>query len=263
MPFHESNSVRYLTFESLDEAGVSHAVFTRRGGVSPAPWASLNLGGTVGDDPARVAQNRQRAFDAVGCGVETLFDVWQVHSADVVRADAPRPLHTPHQKADAIITDRPHVTVLMRFADCVPIFLYDPVQRAVAMAHAGWQGTVRRTAQAAVRAMRAAYRSHPADLLAVIGPSIGAHHYPVGPEVAEQVRLAFGVDAALLLPASNGAVQFDLWAANRLVLEQAGVRQIEICEICTACHLADWYSHRGDRGKTGRFGAIIGLKESC
>src|SRR5512143_1065971 len=101
MPFHQPDSIRYLTFDSLEQAGVPHAVFTRLGGVSPAPWSALNLGGTVGDDPARVVENRRRAFHALERATESLYDVWQVHSADVVCTDRPRPLDAPHLQADA------------------------------------------------------------------------------------------------------------------------------------------------------------------
>lgn len=259
MPFHQQDSISYYTFNLLTEARVKHAVFTRQGGVSPEPWQALNVGATVGDDLNRVAENRRRAFYAVGRSVETLYDVWQVHSADVVRADSPRPAHVPHLKADAILTDRPEVTLFMRFADCVPILLYDPGHRAVGLLHAGWKGTVSCTARAAVQAMRDQWGTRPGEILAAIGPSIGAHHYPVGPEVITQVQETFGQDAEGLLPARDGAVQFDLWAANRLVLEGSGVRHIEIAGICTACDLSNWYSHRAEHGRTGRFGALIAL----
>ncbi|HEX7975683.1 MAG TPA: peptidoglycan editing factor PgeF [Anaerolineales bacterium] len=263
MPFNSIDGLRYFTFDSLTAAGVTHAVFTRQGGVSPQPWGSLNLGGTVGDDPVRVAENRQRTFKALARDPHSLFDVWQVHGNEVVCADAPRPANTPHLKADAILTDQARVTLLMRFADCVPILLVDPVRRVVGLAHAGWQGTLRRVAQAAVQALHERYQSRPADLLAAIGPSIGAHHYEVGPEVAAQVRETFGQAAADLLAPHNGSgrpgVRLDLWAANRLVLEQAGVRSIEVAGLCTACDLDDWFSHRAEKGRTGRFGVMIGL----
>jgi YfiH family protein len=264
MPFRTSESIRYYTFESFEAAGVAHGVITRRGGVSAQPWASLNVGATVGDEPAHVQENRRRTFQAFGRPLETLFDVWQVHSADVVCSDAPRPPDEPHARADAILTDRPGVTLFMRFADCVPILLYDPARQAAGLVHAGWQGTVRGTLTAAVEAMQAQYGSRPQDLLAGIGPSIGAHHYEVGPEVAEQVRAAFGAEAAGLMqpsPGGNGGgrVLLDLWQANRRLLERAGVRQIEVAEVCTACHLEDWYSHRAEKGRTGRFGALIAI----
>jgi YfiH family protein len=263
MPFNQPEDVRYFTFEALREVNITHAVFTRQGGISPHPWESLNVGGLVGDDPDRVIENRKRCFRAVGRMPETMYDVWQVHGNDVVCTDAPRPASTAHLKADAILSDRPEVTLFMRFADCVPVLLADPRRRVVGIAHAGWLGTVRHSVAAAVNAMVERYRSNPAEIIACIGPSIGAHHYEVGPEVIDQVRQSFGAEAKSLLLASNGdtqRAQFDLWAANRLILEQSGVQQIEVAGLCTACHLEDWYSHRGEAGKTGRFGVLIGLK---
>lgn len=266
MPFHEFERIRYFTFESLDDAGVAHGMLTRRGGVSPAPWAALNLGGTVGDDAGRVRENRRLSFEALGRPLDSSFDVWQVHSASVVVTDRPRPPETPHLQADAILTGTPGITLFMRFADCVPVLLYDPQHKAAGLVHAGWQGTVKQVVKAAVEAMQASFGTRPQDLLAAIGPSIAAHHYPVGADVVARVQAAFGGDAASLLsepaaPAENGqiGVQFDLWAANRLILEQSGVRRIETAGLCTVCHVEDWFSHRGENGKTGRFGALIGL----
>jgi YfiH family protein len=260
MPFHQPDSLRYYTFESLDEAGVAHAIFTRRGGVSPAPWNSLNLGGTVGDDPGRVIENRRRAFDSLGLPTTSVYDVWQVHSAEVVSTEHPRPPEVPHLKADAILTGKPGVTLFMRFADCVPVFLFDPVRSVSGLVHAGWMGTVKKIVGAAVQAMQQEHHSRPADILAAVGPSIGPDHYSIGPDVAAQVQSAFGRDSELLLQNSAETIQFDLWAANCLILEQSGVRKIEVSGICTACHLEDWLSHRGEHGKTGRFGAVIGSK---
>jgi hypothetical protein len=239
---------------------VKQAVFTRQGGVSPAPWDSLNVGGTVGDDAARVRENRARSFAALGRSFDSLFDVWQVHSADVVFADAPRPPDVDHYKADVIFTNKPEVTLYMRFADCVPILLYDQKKGVVGMAHAGWMGTVRGTCTAAVRAMTGHYGSQPGDIMAAIGPSIGADHYEVGPDVIAQVEQAFGADAKRLIELRDGSTYLDLWGANRLQLEKSGVEQIEVAGVCTACHLDDWFSHRAEKGKTGRFGALIALQ---
>ena len=265
MPFHDFGEIRYFTFESFEDSGIPHGILSRHGGFSPNPWASLNVGATVGDDSGRVQANRQLSFQAIGRSLESLFDVWQVHSTEVVCTDSPRPPGVPHLKADAILTDRPGVTLFMRFADCVPIFLFDPVRHVVGLVHAGWKGTVDKAVEAAVHVMKRRYLSNPADILAGIGPSIGAHHYEVGPEVAALARTAFGMDAAALVqpkdrnPAGETKVQFDLWAANRLILENLGVRYIEMSEICTACNLSDWYSHRAEKGRTGRFGTLIGL----
>ena len=260
MQFHTTDGVRYLTFDIFPK-NVVHAVFTRQGGFSPDPWNSLNVGGTVGDERERVRENRFRSFAALGRGRESMFDVWQVHSADVVVANAPHPrLNDPPEfKADAIITDNPEVTLFMRFADCTPIMLYDPVKKAVGIVHAGWLGTVKHTAGQAVKSMWAAFGSNPADILAAIGPSIGPDHYEIGPDVIEQVHYSFGKDANGLLHGYDWRVHFDLWKANKLSLELAGVEQVEVAGLCTACHPDDWYSHRAQKGKTGRFGALLAI----
>jgi YfiH family protein len=258
MPFSQHNGIRYYTFD-IFPGNVAQAVFTRQGGVSPQPWDSLNVGGGIGDDLQNVRANRIRSFQAVGRPVESVHDVWQVHSADVVFADHPRPMEGEYRKADILLTDNPGVTLFMRFADCTPVLLYDPRKRAVGIVHAGWLGTVRGAARAAVGAMRERYGSHPQDLLAAIGPSIGPDHYEVGADVIARVRETFGARAGDLLLAHGGSLHFDLWKANQALLEEAGVEQIEVAGICTACHPKDWYSHRGEKGKTGRFGALIGL----
>jgi YfiH family protein len=260
MPFIERDHVRYFIFDSLKDMGLPHAIFTRRGGVSPAPWETLNVGGTVGDNMDHVLENRRRSFQALGRDFASIYDVWQVHGNQVVCADAPRPANMPHQKADIILTNNPQVTLFMRFADCVPILLYDPERHVVGIVHSGWKGTVCRAAASAVESMQENYGSHPENIRAAVGPSIAAHHYPVGEDVVEQIQQIFGsYTPAFLLDSDNEQKHLDLWGANRFILEQSGVGQIEIAGICTACNLEDWYSHRGEKGETGRFGALIAL----
>ena len=163
MPLIQHNGLRYFQFESLQ---TKHAIFTRHGGVSPKPWGSLNVGGTVGDDLARVKQNRILSFEAMRCPPDSIFDVWQVHSADAVCAQAPRPLDESYRQADIILTDTPNVTLFMRFADCVPILVHDPRNGIIGLSHAGWIGTLRDVATAMVQAMKKNYGSIPADLIA-------------------------------------------------------------------------------------------------
>jgi len=256
MPFSQNNGLRFYQFDSLQ---IRHAVFTRHGGVSPEPWNSLNLGGTVGDEVERVRRNRFLSFAAMGCKPESIFDVWQVHSSVAICADAPRKVDEPYQKADIILTDNPDVTLFMRFADCVPILVYDPHKCVIGVSHAGWLGTVRDVAGVTVDAMRERYGSHPSDILACIGPSIGPDHYEVGEDVITRVKQTFGANSDLVLQSHDTRIHFDLWKANRYLLERAGVNQVEVAGICTACHTNDWFSHRAEKGKTGRFGALISL----
>ncbi|HXQ36657.1 MAG TPA: peptidoglycan editing factor PgeF [Anaerolineales bacterium] len=257
MPLIQHNGLRYFQFDTLQ---TRHAVFTRHGGVSPEPWSSLNVGGTVGDDLERVRENRQLSFYALGRAPESAFEVWQVHSADVVYARAPRPQGESLRQADIILTDTHEVTLFMRFADCVPILLHDPRKGIIGLAHAGWRGTLHDVATATVNAMRKQYDSNPADIIAGIGPSIGPDHYQIGADVILQVMQKYGDESELLLKSHNGKIHFDLWKANQLLLESAGVGKIESAEICTACHTADWFSHRAEKGRTGRFGALISLQ---
>jgi YfiH family protein len=260
MPFRQVKSLRFYQFKSLDHPHLVQAIFTRRGGVSPDPWRSLNVGGTVGDDLARVVENRQRAFAAVDRELDSIHDVWQVHSTNVVVADKPRNGRDLVQ-ADILLSDNPQVTLFMRFADCVPILFYDPKNNAVGLAHAGWLGTLRGIATVAVQAMAEVYGTRAQDLRVGIGPSIGPDHYSIGPEVVAQVHETFGGRADQHLQEIHGEVYFNLWTANYELLKDQGVGCIEIAELCTACHPEDWYSHRGEKGVTGRFGGLIALRE--
>ncbi len=259
MAIIESGEICYFSFESFPKKEVQQGIFMRHGGVSPAPWASLNTATTVGDSRENIIVNRQRIFASANRPVASIFDVWQVHSTHVICSDQPRPLDSPHQKADAIVTDRPEITLFMRFADCVPIFLYDPIHKVAAIVHAGWKGTVEKIVSISIAAMQARYQTQSADILAGIGPSIGPDHYEVGADVIRQVESSFGQDASELLLRAGGRTTLDLWKANLINLRQSGVKEIELAGICTACHTGDWYSHRAENGKTGRFGALLAI----
>jgi purine-nucleoside/S-methyl-5'-thioadenosine phosphorylase / adenosine deaminase len=225
-----------------------HGFTTRLGGVSPAPWDSLNLGGAVGDAPERVAENWRRLEADTGLGFAR---VRQVHGARAVRADRPC---APVEEADAVVSLRPGVAACVSVADCVPVLLADPGSGAVAAVHAGWRGTLARAAAEGVRALAREAGAPPARLLAAVGPSIGPCCYEVSADLAERFRLELG-------PVVRGesAPRLDLWAANRRVLEEAGLHpgRIEILGRCTACERDLFFSHRRDAGQTGRQMAFI------
>ncbi|MCB0119405.1 MAG: peptidoglycan editing factor PgeF [Anaerolineales bacterium] len=258
MPFQESDGLRYYQFDIFSK-NIVNAVFTRQGGISPEPWTSLNLSISVGDTPERVAENRVHAFNSLGRDPASLHDVWLVHGTDIIYADAPRPLEQSPEKADILFTDNPEVSLFMRFADCVPLLFHDPTKHVIGISHAGWMGTVKGVAEVSVKAMQERYGSKPEDIVAGIGPSISVDHYEVGEEVAVQFREKYGEDSEKVLQTRDGHIYLDLWTANALQLQKMGVEQIQISGLCTACHLDDWYSHRAEKGKTGRFGALLAM----
>lgn len=260
MPFAERGGLRIFQFESLSRASITQAVVTRRGGVSAEPFAELNVSLSVGDDPARVSQNIDRIFAAMDRPRMSLFDSFLVHGNGALVAGGPRPPEwgKPPQ-GDIILTNKPNVTLFMRYADCIPLLFVDPVKRALALAHAGWRGTLLRVAAKAVDELRLHYGSRPEDLLVGIGPAISVKNYEIGAEVVAEVQAAFA-DASELLPRLDEGIHFDLIAANRRVLEEAGVRNIESAGLCTFDNQQDWFSHRGSGGRTGRFGVLLSLR---
>jgi YfiH family protein len=250
-----------LTYYQFSQwSGLTHGIFTRSGGVSQAPWASLNMGGNVGDDPKAVRHNHERMYAALGVADSRACSVWQVHSADAVLADGPVRGRRWLALADGMVTDRPGIPLSMRFADCTPLMFYDPVQGVIGIAHAGWRGTVQGMGGNVVRLMARAYGCKPANIQAAIGPSIGPEHYQVGEEVVAAVYEHFGTtDGLIRRDSADGTAYLDLWAANHLELERAGVEQIEVAAICTVRNNHEFYSHRAEKGRTGRFGAVICL----
>jgi len=259
MAFTQKNNLEFYQFDLFSGLNLIHGLFTRKGGVSPQPWASLNLGGTTGDSRENIIENRKRIFDLMERPVESIFDSWQVHGTQVIFPEAPRPLDGLHEKADILITDRRDITLFMRFADCVPVMLYDPKKRVIGLIHAGWQGTVKLAGKVAVEAMSQRYGCSPENIFAGIGPSIGPEDYEIGKDVEAAVAASFAGDSARLIRHENGRMYLDLWKANQIALERAGVMQIEIAGISTANDISRWYSHRAEKGATGRFGAFLAL----
>jgi YfiH family protein len=229
-------------------AAFQHGFTTRRGGASAAPFDSLNLGGLVGDDPAAVAENWRRLAAATGLAFAR---VRQVHGARAVRATGGGP---PLEEADVVVSATAGLAACVSVADCVPVLLADPASGAVAAVHAGWRGSLVRAAAEAVTAL-AACGARPGDLLAAVGPSIGACCYEVSADVAARFRAEISPRCV-----RDGArPRVDLWAANVEALRGAGVvaDRVEVLGRCTACEPAAFFSHRRDAGRTGRQVAFI------
>jgi len=258
MSIYISKGITYLTSELLEFYNVKHGFFMRHGGTSPFPWKSLNMATSVGDSSENVIENRKRIADSLKIGKFEFYDLWQVHSNEVVIAGKPRQRGEPHLKADAIVTDKVELALLMQFADCVPILLYDPERKVIASAHAGWKGTLSGIAAETVKVMVEKYKSEPGKIIAVIGPSICREHYQIGDDVASKVNSVFKPEEKVLTYTKE-KIFMDLSAANKILLEKMGIKNIEIMDICTFCNKDDWFSHRGENGKTGRFASVIAL----
>ncbi|NIK75856.1 hypothetical protein FHS15_000956 [Paenibacillus castaneae] len=253
------------------------AGFTGRdGGVSTTPWASLNMGLHVGDADRAVVANRQAVttaidwpFDAWTCAEQVHGNrVYQVEEAD--RGKGKNSLTDVIKDCDAIMTDKPNVLLTSFYADCVPLYFYDPEHQAVALAHAGWKGTVQQIASETIQAMTRAYGSEPEKLVAAIGPSIGGCCYEVDGSVidgVQQLLKSLGVSSAeaemMMSLSSNGKANLNLKEINRQIMIKAGILpiHIELTEWCTGCRTDLFYSHRKEGGPTGRMASWIGIRE--
>lgn len=258
----EREGIVYFQFENLAGDGrIQHAIFSRRGGVSQPPHDSLNLSVSVPDEKTAVYANRAKAFGLFGRQNDTVVHAYLVHGNDVARVTQANN-GTWVEHVDALITNEPGCGLTMNYADCTPIFLHDPVQQAIGLGHAGWKGAVVDLPGAMVRAMQAQFGSNPADLRAGIGPCISWENYEVDEPLVSEVKAAFADWEVLLLKPNgkvNGRFHFDLAEANRRNLARAGVQHIELSGFCTADRTDLFFSHRAEKGKTGRFGTIFVL----
>jgi YfiH family protein len=236
----------FLEFSSPD---VVHGVFTRRGGVSPRPWDSLNVSFGVADEEGNVRENRTRL--KAGLGLPVLVSCRQIHGNRVALIDEKPQRDMEVDGFDALISDRPGIGLMIQHADCQAILLSDPVKKAVGIIHAGWRGSVADIIGKTVEAMSAAFASDPAELRAAIGPSLG----PCCAEfVNYQQELPVGFHRFQVRPN-----YFDFWEISRVQLRQAGILRNHIVAAgeCTVCS-SDYFSYRRDR-TTGRCGTVIGL----
>jgi YfiH family protein len=276
--FRAAGDLSLLTWPALDASGADAAVTARSGGVSSGPYATLNLSLSVGDDPGRVLENRRRLAAAFGADPGDFVFARQVHGAGVsVMADADRGSGAFSLDdaigavgeagraggADALVTASPGVVLAILTADCVPIVLHDPVAGVLACVHAGWRGTVAGVTAAALAAMQG-LGARPSDVVAGIGPAVGADRYQVGPDVHEPVTRSFGPAAAEFIrpdPSAPGRWLLDLVSANRHALRQDGVpgARIHAAGIPTGPVPGQFFSDRTAR-PCGRLALVARLR---
>lgn len=249
----------YYQFEYLAaQDGLVHGVFTRRGGASPSPWASLNLSRSTGDSAENVAENNARMLNVLGVKPDQTVSAWLNHGTTVAVVKAQH-RGTALRNIDAQITNEPGVFLSMRFADCAPVVFYDLTHGALGIAHAGWPGVAANIVAATVHAMERAFGSRPAELWAGIGPAIRSCCYQFGVDLAQKIVDACPPGTPVIMPQPDGTTHLDLIAAITAQLRVSGVSHIEDSGLCTACRVDEWFSHRAEK-KTGRFGVVIGKR---
>jgi polyphenol oxidase len=236
--------------------GIEAGFTTRNGGVSRPPYNSLNLGFNTDDPRYNVEGNRSTVARAFDLPPHLLLTVQQVHGSDILVLDQPNPdlSHFLRVECDAITTNQTGIMIGVLVADCYPVLLHDPVQKAVAAVHVGWRGAAAGIIGKTVQSLATTFGSRAQDLTAAIGPGIGAHKYEVDRPVRDAFRSGAGNWERISEEVDLGKWRLDLRLSSRLQLEEAGIdpARIEATQEDTCCHRELFFSYRRDSGKTGR-----------
>lgn len=261
------NNIIYFTIPSFDDTGLVKSCFTSRlGGVSNGNYASLNMGLNTNDERENVLEN----FQIVGTELHIPMDHFvysdQVHKdrIKIIKEEDRGKGITCHSDIigiDAFVTNVKNIALVTVYADCVPIFILDPIRKVIALAHAGWRGTVLKIARKTIHAMIQEFDTNPQECLAAIGPSIGKCCYEVDRGVIDEFNKNFTNLQEFAFSKGNDKYMLDLWQANKIVLKEIGIldRNITISSMCTMCNPQYLFSHRRDKGITGRMAAILQL----
>ena len=262
----------YLEYPLFQETGIVTSAFsTRLGGVSEGYYSSLNLSFDRGDDPARVLENFKRIGASMGVAVEDMVLSKQTHTTNVrvvTEEDKGKGVmrERNYTDVDGMITNVPGIVLCTYYADCVPLYFVDPIHHAVGLSHSGWRGTVGKIGKVTVQKMEQEFGTRPEQLLAAIGPSICQDCYEVSEDVIQQFRNAFPENdwEELFYKKENGKYQLDLWKANQLVFQEAGIpaENISMPGICTCCNPQFLFSHRASHGKRGNLAAFLGIRQN-
>ena len=267
---HNKNGVLYISFDILDKFGIVNGFSTRIGGVSKEHLSSMNLSFHRGDDPANVMENHKRLGKVAGYDYRKLVFSDQVHETAIYKVtekDAGKGITVPSDivSTDGLVTNIPGIPLMTFYADCVPVYFYDPIKKVVAMNHSGWKGTVKNISSHMIEMMNREYGSSASDIICVIGPSICQACYEVSLDVAEAFGAAYHEEeyASMMIDKGNGKYQLDLHKANYYNLINSGVsaEHIAVTDICTCCNPALLFSHRASHGMRGNLGGFIMLPE--
>ena len=269
MRLNNPDTVPYLTYNSLSEISfINHAFSTRLGGVSQGEFSSMNMAFNRGDDPDAVTENYRRICESAGFEFESLTASAQDHHTvvrAVTRENRGVGIYKPRdmESVDAIMTNETGVTLVTYYADCTPLFFVDTGNKAIALAHAGWRGTVGRIGEKVIKEMGERYGTKPENIVAAIGPAISVCCYEVDLPCAEHFLALKDLQTEkFVFPKQDGKFMIDLLETNRQILAAAGVRNenITVSDLCTNCNSDLLWSHRATKGHRGTMSAFLCLK---
>lgn len=262
------NGIPYISFNALEQTGmVVNAFSTRQGGVSVGCLESMNLGFNRGDLDENVLKNHKIFAKAVGFPYENIVTTNQTHTTNVrvvTKEDCGKGItkDRDYSDVDGLITNVPGIVLTTYYADCVPLYILDPVNKAIGLSHSGWKGTVKRIGDNTLKLMNENYGTNPKDVICCIGPSICQDCYEISEGVANEFINEFGKNNKILYNKGNGKYQLNLWESVKQVFLDAGVEydNIYTTDICTCCNKDELFSHRGHHGKRGNLAAFLMLK---
>ena len=266
----EERNIPVLTFPRLSQLDmIGHAVTTRLGGVSEGYFRSLNLKTGLGDPDENVQKNFEITAQALHVRPDQFVLSDQTHTVNVrtvTEADAGKGVTRPrdYTDVDGLVTNVPGLVLSIFTADCVPVFLVDPVRRAIGLVHSGWRGTVGRISREAIRKMQANYGTEPADMICAIAPSICQDCYEVSEDVADAFREKYAGEALsrIVRPGRPGHAQLNLQEACRENFLMAGLlpQHVSVPDLCTAENSGLLFSHRALKGRRGNLAAVIEIR---
>lgn len=258
--FVHENGVRWAFFPALKDKGLCHGISTREGGQSVNDLATLNLGLKVNDSEENIKFNRRKFCEAVGMDYQRVVASGQVHGDHVALVDE-KQAGQRLADTDGLVTRTPNLPLMLFFADCVPLLLYDPIRKIIGLSHAGWKGTFQSIGPRTLSVMQHAFGTDPEDCLMGIGPSIGPADYEVDEPVMREIHTRWPAVESFAKSGRPGHWMLDLWAWNRQQMVEAGVpeKNIFVSGVSTAQHSDLFFSHRASNGKAGRFGVLMSL----
>lgn len=265
--------VPYLSFPVLEEIPfLRHGFSTKLGGVSEGIFESMNLGAEAliyKDEPEHVSENYKRISESIGIDPKSIVMSQQVHKDNILvvnQEDCGKGFDRQRDfsEIDGLVTNTPGVTLVTKYADCVPLYFVDPKHKVIGLSHSGWRGTVLQIGRKTIETMGRNFKSAPDDIIAVIGPSICSDCYEVGGDLIDEFHKAYPEHFdEIITESADGTYRCDLWRACEITMLQAGMKQenIHISGVCTSCHDDLLFSHRKTGGKRGSLAAFLAIAD--